>query len=141
MDGAEQRRYNAPMRPTDVQQIGEELAIKWEDGSESYIRLEVLRRRCPCAGCRGEVDVMGHVHGGGDGPALSPAASQLVRMVRVGGYALQPVWADGHATGLYAFDHLKRIAASPGDSNSHYGPVTPRRVRPPGLQKGGFAAV
>jgi len=28
----------------------------------------------------------------------------------VGGYAIQPVWADGHATGIYSFDYLRRIA-------------------------------
>jgi DUF971 family protein len=99
------------VRPTDVQQIGDELALKWEDGSESYIRLEILRRRCPCAGCQGEVDVLGQKHGGRE-TAHSTAAFQLRRIVHVGGYALQPVWGDGHATGLYAFDYLKRIAES-----------------------------
>jgi len=32
------------MRPADIQQIGDELAIKWDDGGESYVRLEKLRR-------------------------------------------------------------------------------------------------
>jgi len=27
----------------------------------------------------------------------------------VGGYAIQAVWADGHATGIYSFDYLRRI--------------------------------
>jgi DUF971 family protein len=100
------------MRPTTVEQIGEELAIKWDDGGESFIRLEVLRQHCPCAGCQGEVDVLGTRHGGSK-PPRSAAAYQLRRIDRVGDYALQPVWADGHATGLYTFDHLKRLAASP----------------------------
>ena len=47
------------MRPKDIQQIGDELAIKWEDGSENYVRLELLRKACPCAGCRGETDILG----------------------------------------------------------------------------------
>ena len=97
------------MRPVDVQQIGEELAIKWEDGSESFIGLEKLRRVCPCADCRGEVDVMGNVHKGPERP-LSPAAFRLVRIERVGTYALQPVWADGHATGIYSFEYLRHAA-------------------------------
>ena len=49
------------MRPLDIQPIGGELAIKWEDGSESFVSLEKLRRFCPCAGCKGEVDIMGTV--------------------------------------------------------------------------------
>jgi DUF971 family protein len=32
---------------------------------------------------------------------------------RVGGYAVKPVWADGHATGLFSFDYLKRVADAP----------------------------
>lgn len=100
------------MRPLDVQQIGEELAIKWDDGSESFIPLEKLRRHCPCAGCKGEVDIMGNVYRNADRP-LRPEAFKLVRVVQVGGYALQPVWADGHATGIYSYDYLKRVAERP----------------------------
>jgi len=97
------------MRPVDIQAIGEELAVKWEDGSESFIALEKLRRHCPCAGCKGEVDVMGNVYKNPDRP-LSAEAFRLVRVAQVGGYAVQPVWADGHASGIYSFDYLKRIA-------------------------------
>ena len=102
------------MRPTDIQQIGEELAVKWDDGSESFIALERLRRHCPCAGCKGEVDIMGNLYKNPERP-LSPEAFKLVRIVSVGGYAVQPVWGDGHATGLYSFDYLKRIKESAGD--------------------------
>jgi DUF971 family protein len=97
------------MRPTDIQAIGNEVAIKWDDGGESFITLEKLRRACPCAGCKGEVDVLGNLHKGPDQP-LSPKAFQLVRVNPVGGYAVQPVWADGHATGLYAYGYLRRVA-------------------------------
>ncbi|HWI60178.1 MAG TPA: DUF971 domain-containing protein [Bacillota bacterium] len=99
------------MRPVDVQHIGEELAIKWEDGSESFIALEKLRRYCPCAGCKGESDIMGNLYKGPDQP-LTPAAFQLRRLIPVGTYALQPVWADGHATGIYSFDYLRKVAGA-----------------------------
>jgi len=102
------------MRPLDIQQIGEELAIKWDDGAETFISLEALRRRCPCAGCKGEVDIMGNVYKNPDRP-LPAKAFQLVRIVTVGGYAVQPVWADGHSTGLYAFDYLRRVGEASGD--------------------------
>ena len=100
------------MRPQDLQQIGEELAIKWDDGSESFITLEKLRRACPCAGCKGEMDVMGNLYKGPDTP-LSANAFRLVRLESVGTYAVQPVWADGHATGIYSFEYLKRVAELP----------------------------
>ncbi len=96
------------MRPVDLQIIGGELAIKWDDGGESFIPLEKLRRCCPCAGCQGETDVLGNVYKNPEQP-LPAGAFALVRIAGVGGYAFQPVWADGHATGIYSFDYLKRI--------------------------------
>lgn len=99
------------MRATDIQQIGSELAIKWDDGGEDYIPLETLRRSCPCAGCKGESDIMGNVYKSPEAP-LSPKSFELTRMVTVGGYAIQPVWADGHNTGIYSFEYLRRVAGT-----------------------------
>jgi len=97
------------VRPIDIQQIGGELALKWEDGTESFITLEKLRRACPCAGCKGEMDVMGNLYKGPETP-LRPESFRLRGLARVGGYALQPQWADGHNTGLYSFDYLRGLA-------------------------------
>ena len=72
--------------------------------------METLRRRCPCAGCKGETDIMGNVYKNPESP-LTPEAFELSRFSAVGGYAIQPVWADGHNTGIFSFDYLKRIAA------------------------------
>jgi len=101
------------MRPTDIQQVGGDLAIKWDDGSENFVRLETLRRCCPCAGCKGEVDVMGNVYRNPDRP-LPPAAFELRGITAVGGYAIQPIWGDGHATGLYSFEYLRKVAEGAG---------------------------
>ena len=100
------------MKPDDIQPIGNELAIKWPDGAESFIPLENLRRACPCAGCKGETDVMGNLYKNPE-QKLTAAAFQLVRIASVGGYAIQPVWADGHNTGIYSFEYLKRVAGEP----------------------------
>src|SRR5712691_1972724 len=99
------------MRPVDIQQIGQELAIKWEDGTESFVTLEKLRRHCPCAGCKGELDIMGNLY---KNPvkSLPAAAFQLVRIANVGSYAVQPIWGDGHATGIYSFDYLRKVAGA-----------------------------
>jgi len=101
------------MRPADIQQIGDELAIRWDDGRESYVRLETLRRGCPCAGCKGESDIMGQLYKNPDQP-FSPQAFQLRRIANVGGYAIQPVWGDGHASGIYSFEYLRKVADMPG---------------------------
>jgi len=49
------------LEPTNIQQIGDELAIVWNDGIESYFNLQFLRRACPCAACGGEPDVVGNI--------------------------------------------------------------------------------
>jgi DUF971 family protein len=87
--------------------IGDQLALSWADGSESYIQLERLRRNCPCAVCQGEPDALGRVVK----PVrkLGDGAFQLVGIDPVGGYALQLRWADGHNSGIYGFDYLKRL--------------------------------
>lgn len=95
------------LTPQHVAQVGTELAIVWNDGKESYIGLEDLRRACPCAVCQGEADVMGHV----DRPEtkLIPSSFELRGYQWIGGYALQPSWGDGHGTGLYTFTYLRKI--------------------------------
>jgi len=97
------------MKPVDIQHVGGELAIRWDDGGEDFIPLEKLRRCCPCAGCKGEVDILGNVYKNPE-KVLTAKAFELVRIASVGGYAIQPVWADGHSSGIYVFDYLKRVA-------------------------------
>lgn len=99
------------LQPVNIQSIGAELAIAWNDGEESFLPLEPMRRACPCAACGGEPDVLGQVQR----PRVSylPASFELRGWAVVGGYALQPAWADGHGTGLYSFDYLRRLANSP----------------------------
>jgi len=97
------------MLPTDIQRIGEELAIKWSDGTEDFIPLQKLRRACPCAGCKGEVDIMGNLYKNPDKP-LTPAAFELAKTLTVGTYAVQFFWCDGHNTGIFSFDYLRRVA-------------------------------
>ena len=99
------------MRALDVQSIGDELAIRWDDGTESFVVLEKLRRACPCASCHGEVDILGNLYKSPDKP-LPATAFELVRFTPVGGYAIQPVWRDGHNSGIFSFDYLRRLAGN-----------------------------
>ena len=96
------------LEPTNIQQIGNELAIQWNDGAESYLDLQFLRRACPCAACGGEPDVLGNIMR----PNVSYAENsfELAGFEIVGGYALQPRWGDGHGTGIYSFQYLRRIS-------------------------------
>ena len=98
------------MRPLDLQHIGTELAIKWDDDAEEFISLEKLRRACPCAGCKGETDIMGNLYKNPP-QSLTVKAFELVRFFAVGGYGIQLVWADGHSTGIFSFEYLRSVAA------------------------------
>lgn len=97
------------MRPVDIQHIGDELAIKWDDGMESFIKLDLLRRGCPCAGCKGEMDIFGNIYKNPPKP-LNEKSVQLEKLGYVGGYALQPQWADGHNSGLFTYEYLRKIS-------------------------------
>jgi DUF971 family protein len=94
-------------QPINIQVIGQELAVAWNDGHESYYPLPQLRKACPCATCSGEPDVTGKV--------LKPLVSyndksyHISSMQIVGGYALQPTWQDGHSTGLYSWQYLQKL--------------------------------
>ncbi len=100
------------LEPQNVQVIGSELAIQWNDRTESYLQIETLRRACPCASCGGEPDVLGRVvrpH-----VSYSRESFELTGWNLVGGYALQPRWRDGHGTGIYSYPYLRRLAGTDG---------------------------
>ncbi|MEM7144972.1 MAG: DUF971 domain-containing protein [Verrucomicrobiota bacterium] len=93
--------------PTDIQTIGDEIAIKWNDGRESFYKMEHLRALSPSAENVGEQDLLGNVHGGTsqtDFPGVTVSGWNIV-----GNYAVQFVFSDNHSTGIYAFDYLRRI--------------------------------
>lgn len=99
-----------PLAPANIQQIGRELAVQWNDGAETYFELEFLRRACPCAACGGEPDVMGNI--ARPNVTYADDSFHLSGFSIVGGYALQPRWRDGHETGLYTFQYLRRLSRS-----------------------------
>ena len=94
--------------PRNVQLIGQEVAILWDDGRESYFNVEKLRAASPSASNIGERDILGVRHGG-DGPKRFSGV-QVLGWERVGNYALRFDFSDGHRTGLYSFDYLRALA-------------------------------
>jgi DUF971 family protein len=94
--------------PVNIQLIGREVAIIWDDGRESYYGFESLRAASPSASNQGERDVLGNRYGG-DGPKSFPGVD-VVGFDRVGNYAIRFDFSDGHRTGLYSFDYLRQLA-------------------------------
>lgn len=94
--------------PVNIQLIGNEVAIVWDDGSESYYPFEKLRAASPSAETAGERDIFGTQYGGGGKRDF--AGVQVVGWERIGNYAIRFDFSDGHRTGLYAYDYLKNLS-------------------------------
>ena len=88
--------------------INDLMLLKWEDGLESYIKLKILRKKCPCANCEGEKDVFGNVYKGEPKP-MNETSFLLKGIQPVGYYALRPYWQDGHHSGIYSFEMLRTL--------------------------------
>ena len=90
------------------------LLIGWKDGVEHTFSLEVLRKACPCASCRG-----GHDQMGGD---LDPMLFSLPTLTTwavshietVGHHALRIFWSDGHNDGMFGWGQLRALGNSIG---------------------------
>lgn len=105
------------VKPEDIQLIGDTVALRWSDGVEDFYPMENLRALSPSAENQGERDLFGNVYGGTDQTEF-PGVT-VTAWVPVGGYAIQFSFSDGHKTGLYTFDYLRRIGdAERGDGNA-----------------------
>ena len=86
------------------------LIVRWQDGLECHYPWAQLREACPCVACRGGHRYMGQAHEPENLLELKPARSwELEQVELVGSYGLQPTWDDGHDTGIYTWDFLRRL--------------------------------
>lgn len=90
------------------------IKIDWKDGTTSEYELRYLRHHCPCAVCTG-------AHGTPpEAPPIEPTPFQMyaapLRIVSVepaGNYAIHIAWSDGHKSGIYSYEHLRKISPEP----------------------------
>jgi len=103
---------NLTMKPLKINVSGSEfLIVVWADNTKSKIRLMDLRKYCPCAICgenREHHKDWSHVFYTAD-------ELKVVSIQVVGQYAISIVWADGHNTGIYEFDLLKKMNCGEAD--------------------------
>ncbi|MCF8720513.1 DUF971 domain-containing protein [Nitrospina gracilis] len=93
------------MTPSDVKQVDEStLGITWPDGHESVYPVKLLREKCPCAHCIDEWTGEKKIK-----PGMIPDSIRPLKIKAVGLYALQFDWNDGHSTGLYPYELLRRL--------------------------------
>ncbi len=93
--------------PARIDSIGTEIAIAWSDGRESFYPMERLRAASPSAENTGERDLLGNKIGGTDQKEFPGVTVTGWRII--GGYAVQFDFSDGHNTGLFGFDYLKKL--------------------------------
>jgi DUF971 family protein len=82
----------------------EGVTLTYLDGYAADFDLVTLRRACPCATCRGLRDR--------DEPVWprpgSPEPLRIDHAELHGAWGLAITWNDGHATGIYPFESLRR---------------------------------
>ena len=80
--------------------------IRWDDGHLGEWSWTALRRACPCALCAGEGSLPGVVNL----ETVFDERQTTMNEVRwIGRYALAPIWADGHDTGLFTYTKLRDL--------------------------------
>jgi DUF971 family protein len=82
------------------------MRIRWDDGHLGEWRWTTLRRACPCALCAGEGNLPGIVT---LEMVFTEQQTTMERVKWIGRYALAPIWADGHDTGLFTYTKLREL--------------------------------
>jgi ATP-binding protein involved in chromosome partitioning len=85
---------------------GRTLGIIWTDLKEHRFDVVELRRQCPCAVCNDEMT--------GKKLLKPQEVSDGVRPTSidsVGRYGMSIKFDDGHSTGIYSFDQLRKLAS------------------------------
>ena len=95
-------------QPIEIKRLSHSLVIQWKDGHRSEHTYRRLREKCPCARCNA-------IRQEDDPFKLLPSKEyweklHLVGIQRVGRYAVQLQWSDGHKTGIYTFRFLRELS-------------------------------
>ncbi len=81
------------------------LEVLWNDGVRSDYDVRQLRLNCPCAACVNEWTGEKMLDSG-----KVPEDIRPIRLFSVGRYAMGVEWSDGHTTGIFAYDYLRRLS-------------------------------
>ena len=81
------------------------LQVTWNDEHVSDYPLDYIRGWCPCAVCQG--------HFTNEYKYIETQGKKIVDVRPVGNYGMSIVWDDGHDTGIYQFELLRKMCPSP----------------------------
>ena len=82
------------------------LTVTFADGHVAELDLMRLRLFCPCAACRSlreRGEAAWPRHG-------SPTRLQITTADLHGAWGVNITWNDGHSTGIYTFEQLRRLS-------------------------------
>src|SRR3954447_17140649 len=89
------------------------LEIAFSDGRTFRLPYEYLRVYSPSAEVRG--------HGAGQEVLQTGKRAVEIRSIEpVGSYAIQPVFSDGHSTGIYSWDYLYELGETQDERWQQY---------------------
>jgi DUF971 family protein len=107
------REATEPLKVRVKKSEGTGMEIHWKDGHSSHWSFSWLRNACPCATCHDEREKEGRPVG-----VARPQPAALLPMYKapihpdtvqqVGNYAVSFSWNDGHTSGIYSWDYLRR---------------------------------
>ena len=88
-----------------VEENDTEVSIKWSDDVETRYSAAELRRSCPCAGCINEWTGEKMLD-----DSNVPDDISFRHISIVGRYALNFHFSDGHDSGIFSFDYLRKLS-------------------------------
>ena len=93
---------------------GTGMEIDWKDGHSSHWNFRWLRDACPCATCHEDRENSGRAPGQGKSKpqgllAMYEAPPRPLEVTPVGNYAIRFKWNDGHESGIYSWEYLRRV--------------------------------
>jgi DUF971 family protein len=91
-------------QPTGIDQSREGMRVTWNDGKVMPVSARALRLGCPCAVCVEEWTGKRVVDA-----AQVPVDIGIERIESVGSYAVNVVFTDTHATGIFSWKTLRQI--------------------------------
>ena len=94
------------IEPTQIAEETErDISINWSDDAQTSYNAAQLRKACPCASCVNEWT--------GEKILNDKKVADDISFLKtsvVGRYALNFHFSDGHETGIYTFQYLRKLA-------------------------------
>jgi len=94
--------------PEKIEKVADDaLRITWSDGEKCTYPFRLLRQICPCALCKDEWTGAQILDAESVPKDLKSDKAELV-----GNYAMAFHFSDGHTTGVYTFEMLRKVSPS-----------------------------